>query len=140
MSRPPGGKAEARLRAPPIFNGLRITPLCRRSTPYLTPRPLSLMGEGVLSLPLSRAPPPPPTPSPCRERGRPTGLLPPPPDRGRGRGRGREVASAPWSGHLRYPVPSDPMPIAAVTRRAHFNAAHRLHNPRQSDEWNVKTF
>src|SRR6478735_8692379 len=33
MSRPPGGKAEARLRAPPIFNGLRITPLCRRSPP-----------------------------------------------------------------------------------------------------------
>lgn len=32
------------------------------------------------------------------------------------------------------------MPIVAVTRRAHFNAAHRLHNPRQSDEWNAKTF
>jgi 6-pyruvoyltetrahydropterin/6-carboxytetrahydropterin synthase len=32
------------------------------------------------------------------------------------------------------------MPIAAVTRRVHFNAAHRLHNPRQSDEWNARTF
>lgn len=27
-----------------------------------------------------------------------------------------------------------------VTRRAHFNAAHRLHNPDKSDEWNRKTF
>ncbi|MGM0546074.1 MAG: 6-pyruvoyl trahydropterin synthase family protein [Bacteroidota bacterium] len=27
-----------------------------------------------------------------------------------------------------------------VTRRAHFNAAHRLHNPEKSDEWNKKTF
>jgi len=32
------------------------------------------------------------------------------------------------------------MPIAAVTRRVHFNAAHRLHNPRRSDEWNRQTF
>jgi len=32
------------------------------------------------------------------------------------------------------------MPIAAVTRRVHFNAAHRLHNPRHSDEWNATTF
>src|SRR6478736_4816261 len=99
MSRPPGGKAEARLRAPPIFNGLRITPLCRRSTPYLTPRPLSLMGEGVLSLPLSRAPSP-PDPLSLSGEGETHGPSPSPPDRGRGRGRGREVASAPWSGHL----------------------------------------
>lgn len=27
-----------------------------------------------------------------------------------------------------------------VTRKAHFNAAHRLHNPEMSDEWNKKTF
>ncbi|MDZ7756296.1 6-pyruvoyl trahydropterin synthase family protein [Rhodohalobacter sp.] len=27
-----------------------------------------------------------------------------------------------------------------VTRQAHFNAAHRLHNPDKSDEWNRQTF
>lgn len=27
-----------------------------------------------------------------------------------------------------------------VTRKAHFNAAHRLHNPDKSDQWNEKTF
>ncbi len=27
-----------------------------------------------------------------------------------------------------------------VTRRAHFNAAHRLHNPDKSDNWNRETF
>ena len=27
-----------------------------------------------------------------------------------------------------------------VTRRAHFNAAHRLHNSDKSEEWNRKTF
>jgi 6-pyruvoyltetrahydropterin/6-carboxytetrahydropterin synthase len=27
-----------------------------------------------------------------------------------------------------------------VTRKAHFNAAHRLHNPGKSDEWNEETF
>ncbi|MEX0609609.1 MAG: 6-carboxytetrahydropterin synthase [Balneolaceae bacterium] len=27
-----------------------------------------------------------------------------------------------------------------VTRKAHFNAAHRLHNPDKSNEWNRKTF
>ena len=27
-----------------------------------------------------------------------------------------------------------------VTRKAHFNAAHRLHNPGKSDEWNKDTF
>jgi len=32
------------------------------------------------------------------------------------------------------------MPITYVTRRVHFNAAHRLHNPDQSDEWNRATF
>lgn len=27
-----------------------------------------------------------------------------------------------------------------VTRRVHFNAAHRLHNASKSDEWNAQTF
>ena len=27
-----------------------------------------------------------------------------------------------------------------VTRKAHFNAAHRLHNPDKSDEWNKEVF
>ncbi|MCC5942658.1 MAG: 6-carboxytetrahydropterin synthase [Balneolaceae bacterium] len=27
-----------------------------------------------------------------------------------------------------------------VTRKTHFNAAHRLHNPEKSDEWNQQTF
>lgn len=27
-----------------------------------------------------------------------------------------------------------------VTRKTHFNAAHRLHNPNKSDEWNEQTF
>ncbi len=32
------------------------------------------------------------------------------------------------------------MPRALVVRRAHFNAAHRLHNPAKSDQWNRDTF
>jgi 6-pyruvoyltetrahydropterin/6-carboxytetrahydropterin synthase len=32
------------------------------------------------------------------------------------------------------------MPRCVVTRRVHFNAAHRLHNPAQSDAWNKATF
>lgn len=32
------------------------------------------------------------------------------------------------------------MPLAYVTRRVHFNAAHRLHNPDKSDEWNERTY
>ena len=32
------------------------------------------------------------------------------------------------------------MPLVYVTRKAHFNAAHRLHNPNKSDEWNRSTF
>jgi 6-pyruvoyltetrahydropterin/6-carboxytetrahydropterin synthase len=32
------------------------------------------------------------------------------------------------------------MPRCAVTRRVHFNAAHRLFNPRFSEEWNRTTF
>jgi len=32
------------------------------------------------------------------------------------------------------------MPRCAVTRRVHFNAAHRLHNPARSDEWNRETY
>lgn len=27
-----------------------------------------------------------------------------------------------------------------VTRKSHFNASHRLHNPDKSDEWNKETF
>lgn len=27
-----------------------------------------------------------------------------------------------------------------VTRKTHFNAAHRLHNPNKSDSWNAETF
>ncbi len=32
------------------------------------------------------------------------------------------------------------MPTVFVTRRAYFNAAHRLHNPEKSDAWNEATF
>lgn len=32
------------------------------------------------------------------------------------------------------------MPRCRVTRRVHFNAAHRLHNPSRTDDWNVATF
>jgi 6-pyruvoyltetrahydropterin/6-carboxytetrahydropterin synthase len=32
------------------------------------------------------------------------------------------------------------MPRATIVRRLHFNAAHRLHNPDRSDEWNARTF
>jgi 6-pyruvoyltetrahydropterin/6-carboxytetrahydropterin synthase len=32
------------------------------------------------------------------------------------------------------------MPIARVTRRVHFSAGHRLHNPRLSDEENRETY
>jgi len=32
------------------------------------------------------------------------------------------------------------MPRSAVTRRVHFNAAHRLHHPGRPDEWNQQTF
>lgn len=32
------------------------------------------------------------------------------------------------------------MPRCSATRRVHFNAAHRLHNPAQSAEWNQATF
>ncbi len=32
------------------------------------------------------------------------------------------------------------MPRALVVRRVHFNAAHRLHNPARSAEWNRATF
>jgi 6-pyruvoyltetrahydropterin/6-carboxytetrahydropterin synthase len=30
--------------------------------------------------------------------------------------------------------------LTYVTRKSHFNASHRLHNPGKSDEWNQKTF
>lgn len=30
--------------------------------------------------------------------------------------------------------------LVYVTRKAHFNASHRLHNPEKSDEWNKQVF
>lgn len=32
------------------------------------------------------------------------------------------------------------MSTVYVTRKVHFNAAHRLHNPEKSEEWNQETF
>lgn len=32
------------------------------------------------------------------------------------------------------------MPTVYVTRKVHFNAAHRLHNPEKSAAWNQETF
>lgn len=32
------------------------------------------------------------------------------------------------------------MPTIYVTRKVHFNAAHRVHNPARSDAWNTETF
>ena len=32
------------------------------------------------------------------------------------------------------------MPTVYITRKVHFNAAHRLHNPERSDAWNRKIF
>lgn len=32
------------------------------------------------------------------------------------------------------------MPTVYVTRKVHFNAAHRLHNPAKSEAWNAETF
>ena len=32
------------------------------------------------------------------------------------------------------------MPRCSVTRRVHFNAAHRLHNPAATDAWNQATY
>ena len=32
------------------------------------------------------------------------------------------------------------MPTVYITRKAHFNAAHRLHNPEKSDVWNEETY
>lgn len=32
------------------------------------------------------------------------------------------------------------MPTVYVTRKVHFNAAHRLHNPEKSEKWNRETF
>lgn len=37
-------------------------------------------------------------------------------------------------------LPSGKMPTVYITRRAHFNAAHRLNNPTKSDAWNQATF
>jgi 6-pyruvoyltetrahydropterin/6-carboxytetrahydropterin synthase len=32
------------------------------------------------------------------------------------------------------------MPKCTVTRRVHFNAAHRLYNPAKPDDWNTRVF
>ena len=32
------------------------------------------------------------------------------------------------------------MPTVYATRKMHFNAAHRLHNPAKSDDWNRRVF
>jgi 6-pyruvoyltetrahydropterin/6-carboxytetrahydropterin synthase len=32
------------------------------------------------------------------------------------------------------------MPTCTVTRRVHFNAAHRLYNPDRPEDWNVRVF
>lgn len=32
------------------------------------------------------------------------------------------------------------MPTVYATRRVHFNAAHRMHNPERSDAWNRETY
>lgn len=32
------------------------------------------------------------------------------------------------------------MATVYITRKAHFNAAHRLHNPEKSDAWNEETY
>jgi 6-pyruvoyltetrahydropterin/6-carboxytetrahydropterin synthase len=37
-------------------------------------------------------------------------------------------------------VAIEPMPTVYVTRKVRFNAAHRLHNPDRSEDWNRKTF
>jgi 6-pyruvoyltetrahydropterin/6-carboxytetrahydropterin synthase len=37
-------------------------------------------------------------------------------------------------------TPATPMPVVTVTRRLHFNAAHRVHNPALSDEENTRLF
>jgi 6-pyruvoyltetrahydropterin/6-carboxytetrahydropterin synthase len=36
--------------------------------------------------------------------------------------------------------PERSMPRCRVTRRVHFNAAHRLHNPAMTDAWNQTTY
>ena len=41
---------------------------------------------------------------------------------------------------LLYPDAFPIMPTVYVTRKVHFNAAHRLHNPARSDAWNRETF
>src|SRR5512134_330926 len=53
----------------------------------------------------------------------------------------RPRPSTPFPSSSHWHHPSDPvMPRCSVTRRVHFNAAHRVHNPKFSDEWNRTTF
>ena len=37
-------------------------------------------------------------------------------------------------------VSTSQLPTILITRKVHFNAAHRLHNPAMSDAWNRETF
>lgn len=41
---------------------------------------------------------------------------------------------------MRKPSGDETMPVVYVTRRVHFNAAHRLHNPARSEVWNREVF
>ena len=54
--------------------------------------------------------------------------------------RGLEAGTRPAARRLAGGPSPTPWPTVYVTRKAHFNAAHRLHNPDQSDEWNRDTF
>ena len=42
--------------------------------------------------------------------------------------------------HPPDPAIFPPMPRASVTRKVHFNAAHRVHNPKFSEQWNQEMF
>ncbi len=39
-----------------------------------------------------------------------------------------------------FPGRKPGMPTVSVTRRVHFNAAHRLHNPAYPEEWNARVY
>ena len=39
-----------------------------------------------------------------------------------------------------FPGRKPGMPTVSVTRRVHFNAAHRLHNPAYPEDWNARVY
>lgn len=41
---------------------------------------------------------------------------------------------------IAYPGRKPGMPTVSVTRRVHFNAAHRLYNPAYPDDWNARVY